>query len=115
MTLHQFHKKVATMAPDIELNSSSYWLGPRSQVRGRRFRAQFPIVGALGIRSNQANCMLKLNSKYISFVASVSVDVSLAAAQPSQFDYPRIVNAPKEAVAANLAHTGEPAGFCCTA
>jgi hypothetical protein len=29
MTLHQFHKKVATIAPDIELNSSSYGLDPR--------------------------------------------------------------------------------------
>jgi len=59
--------------------------------------------------------MLRLNSKYMSFVASVSVDVSLVAAQPSRSGYPRIVDAPKEAVAANLAHTGEPAGFCCTA
>jgi hypothetical protein len=48
-------------------------------------------------------------SKYISFVANVSVDVSLIAAQPSRSGYPRIVDAPKEAVAANLAHTGEPA------
>jgi len=35
----------------------------------------------------------------------MNVDVSLVAAQPSR---PRIVDAPKEAVAANLAHTGEP-------
>jgi hypothetical protein len=59
--------------------------------------------------------MLRLNSKYMSFVASVSVDVSLVAAQPSRSGYPRIVDAPKEAVAADLAHTGELAGFCCTA
>jgi len=39
----------------------------------------------------------------------MNVDVSLVAAQPSRSGYPRIVDAPKEAVAANLAHTGEPA------
>jgi hypothetical protein len=50
-----------------------------------------------------------MDSKYISFVASVNVDVSLVAAHPSRSGYPRIVDAPKEAVAANLAHTGEPA------
>jgi len=50
-------------------------------------------------------CSDDLNSKYIIFVASMNVDVSLVAAQPSR---PRIVDAPKEAVAANLAHTGEP-------
>jgi len=38
----------------------------------------------------------------------MNVDVSLVAAQPSR-GYPRIVDAPKEVVAANLAHTGEPA------
>jgi len=54
--------------------------------------------------------MLKsLNSKYIIFVASMNVDVSLVAAQPSRSGDPRIIDAPKEAVAANLAHTGEPA------
>jgi hypothetical protein len=68
------------------------------------------LIGAFGIRSNQANCMLRwLNSKYISFVARVNVDAGLVAAQPSRSGYPRIVDAPKEAVAANLAHTGEPA------
>jgi hypothetical protein len=54
-------------------------------------------------------CSDDLNSKYIIFVASMNVDVSLVAAQPSRSGYPRIVDAPKEAVAANLAHTGEPA------
>jgi hypothetical protein len=37
-----------------------------------------------------------------SFVPSVSVDVSLVAAQPSRSGYPRIVDAPKEAVAAKV-------------
>jgi hypothetical protein len=39
--------------------------------------------------------------------SKLSVDVSLVAAQPSPSGYPRIVDAPNEAVAANLAHTGE--------
>jgi hypothetical protein len=33
----------------------------------------------------------------------MNVDVSLVAAQPSRSGYPRIIDAPKEAVAANLA------------
>jgi hypothetical protein len=48
MTLHQFHKKAATMAPDIELNSSSYGLDLRLQVRGRRFRVRFPAHSRCG-------------------------------------------------------------------
>jgi hypothetical protein len=39
----------------------------------------------------------------------MNVDVSLVATQPSRSGYPRIIDALKEAVAANLAHTGEPA------
>jgi hypothetical protein len=39
----------------------------------------------------------------------MNVDASLVAAQPSRSGYPRIVEAAKEAVAANLAYMGEPA------
>jgi len=39
----------------------------------------------------------------------MNVDVSLVATQPSRSGYPRIIDALKEAVAANLAHTGESA------
>ena len=50
----------------------------------------------------------------------MNVDVNLVAAQPSRSGYPRIIDAPKEAVAANLA-TQESrrrniiSRFCCTA
>jgi hypothetical protein len=45
------------------------------------------LIGAFGIRSNQANCMLDdLYSKYITFVASMNADVSLVAAQSPIMD-----------------------------
>jgi hypothetical protein len=46
-----------------------------------------------------------LNSEYIIFVVSMNADVSLVAAEIRP---PRIVDTPKEAVAANLPYTGEP-------
>src|SRR5262245_20602913 len=68
--------------PFVAIFSSS-----RQWHRLRQMWVSWTLIGAFGIRSNQANCMLDdLYSKYITFVASMNADVSLVAAQSPIMD-----------------------------